>query len=346
MSNGFFAQMRVSNMPPDWGDKIPKNENLASDFSEWCTSILAVSPSFVRQKLQMFLEEDHGGGCATLIACSDLASASKSPQKQLAAKALACIVAKDDFVICGLQLMCEAFRLASDGHAKVFTDVQDGALIKKGQILLSALASPSQLLLAERVALNLSSHLSGITSFTANVVAKISAACAAAQTKQPDLLETRKTTPGLRVFEKYATRLGGARNHRHSLDTGAMLKENHLRTFGGVQQSLQKCLSGVPLLTKVEIEVSNLTELAAALNIGADVVMLDNFKKSEVEEAVSMRARLKSTVQFELSGNLDRKDLGQMCTLGVDFLSMGALIHQSTWVDMSMQLFLIESLST
>jgi nicotinate-nucleotide pyrophosphorylase (carboxylating) len=320
-------------VPQNYQPKLPKSEQHPHEFAHWCALSLGVSPGFVRNKINEFLVEDHGGGCATLIG---LSTGTKSPHPR---QAVACIVAKQDFVLCGLPLLAETFRLVSDGQAQFFADVADGDSVQSGQIMACIVASPSQLLLGERVALNLTSHLSGISTYTAQVVKKIKETCATKGLLKPTLLETRKTTPGLRAFEKYATRQGGARNHRHSLDTGAMLKENHLRAFGGIEASLEKSIACVPFLTKVEIEVSTLAELKMALQKGADVIMLDNFSAEDTRLAVQLRSEAMSKVAFELSGNLDRKNLAEICSLGVEFLSMGALVHQSTWVDMSLQLY-------
>ena len=330
-----------SSLPSHLQSLVPQRCLAPASFAHWCTHGLGVSPKSVRRKLETYLEEDHGGGCATLLSASASSQSSQTAQNSQNSQnlATACILAKEDFVLCGLPLIAEVFHLATDGAALVFSDFQDGALVKKGQMVVAVVGDSAALLLGERVALNLSSHLSGISTFTRRVQEKIASASLQLGVTAPVLLETRKTTPGLRIFEKYATRCGGARNHRHSLDTGAMLKENHLRMLGGVERALQMCRLGLPLLTKLEIEVSNLEELNTALNHKADVVMLDNFSEADVKEAVRIRGSLNSSAVFELSGNLDRKDLSVLCSLGVDFLSMGALIHQSQWVDMSLQLY-------
>jgi nicotinate-nucleotide pyrophosphorylase (carboxylating) len=259
---------------------------------------------------------------------------------------VAVIVAKEEFFLCGLHLMAETFRLTSDGAALVASDLSDGVRVKKGDVVLAAHGQPEALLLAERVALNLASRLSGVATTTAAVAGRLAAAAVKAGTVAPALLETRKTTPGLRALEKYATRTGGARNHRHGLDAGAMLKENHIRAAGDLRVALRALKERVPVLTKIEIEVTNLAEFDIALAEGADVVMLDNFAPADVREAVTRRdaravgpssgARLP---RLEVSGNLDTRDPAEIVSFGVDYVSMGALVHKAPWIDMSLQLY-------
>lgn len=310
---------------------LPRKERESSEFASWCASSLGLTPQWVRGCLQEWLEEDHGGGCVSLW--PGAAGAATRP-------ATAVILAKEDFRLSGLHLMLETFRLASDGAVAVFSDVEDGELVKKGSLVLAAKGRAGALLLAERVALNLASRLSGVTTLTSRFVASLQEAATKAGCSAPTLLETRKTTPGLRVFEKYATRMGGARNHRHGLDGGAMLKENHLRAAGDIRVALQALKRHTPILTKIEIEVSNLAEFEVALEEGADVIMLDNFQSADVVRAVAVRNARFASVKLEMSGNLDTRPVAEIVQSGVDFVSMGALVHKAPWVDMSLQLYL------
>ena len=301
-----------------------------SQFGNWATSELGVTAQFVRKLLEAFFVEDHGSGCVSVWGgVSELA-----PQS-----ATACIIAKEGFVLCGLNLMAEVFHMATDGVVSLYSDFKDGQKVAPGNVVLWAEGSPGALLLAERVALNLASALSGVSSRTNDTIFALQNAADQLKIPPPELLETRKTTPGLRLFEKYATRIGGARNHRHGLDSGAMLKENHLRAGGGIEACLGKLRSKVPVLTKIEVEVTNLEEFQQALEAGADVIMLDNFNAADIALAVDIKNNSGKQVYLEVSGNLDRRSPEEICNFRVDFVSMGALIHQARWVDMSMQMY-------
>lgn len=316
--------MDLTKVKPRCPFLMPKNELTQTDFINFCTLKLGVTPNRILKDILQWLEEDHGSGDPTLFAAMD-----KNQTVQFF------IVAKQDFTLSGLQIMQEAFYQASGGTTKLFSDFNDGDFVKKGSVVLGGLGTASSILLAERVALNLCSKISGISTKTKSILEDIRKYSA-----HISLLETRKTTPGLRIYEKYATRVAGARNHRHGLDTGAMLKENHLRSVGSIEESLDNLIKNIPILTKIEIEVTNLTEFAAALKKGADVIMLDNFSYKDVAQAVQQRNKINSNIKLELSGNLDEKNIEEISNLGVDYLSMGALIHKAIWVDMSLQLYL------
>lgn len=291
-------------------------------------SLFGVSPQRVFRDVDAWLEEDSGGG--------DVSLWSQSPD---APPMRVEIVAKQDFVLCGLPLMAAVFhRTHAAVPCRLESRFSDGANVKKGDVILSGIGDARCLLLGERVALNLAARLSGIASKSAAMLAIVESAAARAQARSPKLLETRKTTPGLRLYEKYATRLAGVRNHRHSLDTGLMLKENHLRSFGGIPDALFSAQKSVPLLTRLEVEVTNLSEFRQAVAGGADVIMLDNFAVDDIRIAVAERNQGSRKIELEVSGNLSEENIATYAGLGIDFLSSGALIHQATWVDMSLQL--------
>lgn len=317
----------------------PDRQRAPREFASWCTGSLGVTPGSVRARLQSFLEEDHGGGCVTVWA---------GLGTDASREAVAAIVAKEDFVLCGLPLMLETFRLAAGDNGPngdavtLWSAFEDGARVRKGDVVLWAQGPAAVLLLGERVALNLGSLLSGVSTYTRRVRDALEVEGARQDKKPPALLETRKTTPGLRLYEKYATRTGGARNHRHGLDAGAMLKENHLRAVGDIRVALGRLRENLPVLTRSEIEVTTLAECEAALEEGADVVMLDNFSAADVRAAVALRAERGSRCAFEVSGNLDARPPEELVSFGVDFVSMGALIHKATWIDMSLQLYFQE----
>jgi nicotinate-nucleotide pyrophosphorylase (carboxylating) len=288
-----------------------------------------VSPRRIEKDIDAWLEEDAGGGDV-----SQWTQTGRSPRMRME------IIAKQDFVVCGLSLMAAVFhRTHGEIPLKLFSSFRDGELVKKGDVVLGGEGDARCLLLGERVSLNLASRLSGIATKSKKMLTLVESAAAQAQCTPPELLETRKTTPGLRLYEKFATRIAGVRNHRHALDTGLMLKENHLRSFGGVSAALKTACAHRPALTKIEIEVTQLDEFREALAGGADVIMLDNFSLDDVRIAVGERARCGRQVALEVSGNLTEENIAAVAKLGVDALSSGALVHQATWVDMSLQLY-------
>jgi len=290
---------------------------------------LGVSPARVTRDIDAWLEEDFGGGDVSIWT-----------QRSAGRRMRMEIIAKQNFSLCGLFLMAAVFQ-RTHGSSSCFLSsaFTDGAAIQRGDVVLAGEGDAASMLLAERVALNLGARLSGITTKTRQMAARVSAAVAAEAVTAPTLLETRKTTPGLRIYEKYATRTGGARNHRHALDTGLMLKENHLRSFSGIAEALADARAKAPLLTRIEVEVSNLQEFDQALSGGADVIMLDNFSLTDIARAIELRRSSGRTVALEVSGNLTEENIAAVAKLGVDFVSSGAVIHQATWIDMSLQIY-------
>lgn len=310
--------------------QFPKKRVLPEDFIKFCHSTMGVTPGAIEAELQHWLNEDCGSGDAALMSLGNVATTVEMG-----------VFAKGDFVLAGLPLMCALFFLSGGKELELFSDLRDGEFVKKGQLILAGRGAPASFLLGERVSLNLASRLSGIATLTQKKIQELeSAAKNAGSNTYPQLLETRKTTPGLRRYEKYATRVGGARNHRHGLDAGAMLKENHLRSsLSSLADTVAELKKRVPMLCKVECEVTNLSEFDEALKGGADVIMLDNFSAQDVEKAVSLRSQQTHSVELEISGNLDAVDASILVKNKVDYISMGALIHQAQSVDMSLQLF-------
>ncbi len=304
---------------------LPEKESTSADFVSFCHTSLGVPPSRVLRDLQAWLDEDTGRGDVTL------ASGIWGRRE-----ATAVIVAKEDFVLAGLPVAAEVFRQASGSHVRLFSSFQDGAFVKKGDVVLVAKGAAAALLMAERTCLNFMCRVSGIATKTKSVV---DALVQAGSEGKPVVLETRKTTPGHRMYEKYATRVGGAQNHRHGLDAGAMLKENHLRSIGNIRDALRLLKKSIPILSGIEVEVTSLSEFRVALDEGADVIMLDNFSWQDVSTAVTERNAKRSSAKLEVSGNLDGDKARSLVQSGVDYASMGALIHKSVWVDMSLQLY-------
>ena len=298
--------------------KIEKNE-----FTDFCNLKLGVSPTKIRNDIERWLDEDHGSGDQSIIS-----GLSKTQKVKFF------IVAKQSFTLSCQLIMDHVFRIISENEVELYSQFRDGDTLQKGDIVLGGIGNAASVLLAERVALNLCAKMSGIATKTNHILTEIQRF-----NTNVYLLETRKTTPGLRLYEKYSVRLTGARNHRHGLDSGAMLKENHLRCIGNMQDALVSLKEKLPILTKSEVEVTNLEEFRSALGIGVDVIMLDNFSTDQVRIAVQERNQYNSNTKLELSGNLDEKNLEEIVKSGVDYMSMGALIHKAVWVDMSMQVY-------
>lgn len=290
---------------------------------------LGVAPGRFLRDVDSWLEEDFGSGDASVWTQNPVECRMKME-----------ILAKQDLTLCGLNFMAGVFqRTHSSSSCQLFSRFNDGDFVQKGQVILSGEGDAAAWLLGERVSLNLGARLSGVSSKTRQMKQVIEQAVRGKNLAAPTLLETRKTTPGIRLYEKYATRVGGARNHRHSLDTGLMLKENHLRSFGGISKALVQAKSTAAILTRVEVEVSNLDEFKEALEHGADVIMLDNFSLQNIRTAVELRQNSNRPIALEVSGNLTEDNIAEVAKLGVDFMSSGALIHQATWVDLSLQLY-------
>jgi nicotinate-nucleotide pyrophosphorylase (carboxylating) len=303
---------------------MPTNKIESRNFIEFCHMKLGLTPSRVIADMERWLEEDHGSGDPAIFS-------GFTENKTMRFF----IVAKQDFTLVCLPIMEQVFRQISQNEIEIYSQFKDGDDVKKGDVVFAGIGKAAGILLAERVALNFGAKMCGIATKTKKLLNEIKKINPNVQ-----LLETRKTTSGLRMYEKYAVRAAGARNHRHGLDTGAMLKENHLRSLMHIESAMDKLKNSLPILTKLEVEVTNLEEFQSALSRGADVIMLDNFSIENVRAAVDFRDQMNPNVKLELSGNLDEKELSEIANSGVDYLSMGALIHKALWVDMSLQMYL------
>jgi len=237
------------------------------------------------------------------------------------------IVAKEDLVIAGLNAAAAVFETLDPEVACLFM-ATDGDMVKTGTKVMQLEGSVRALLKGERLALNILQRLSGIATLTRACVDEL------AGTKVR-LVDTRKTTPGLRVLEKYAVRTGGAANHRMGLFDGVLIKDNHIAACGGIAQAVAKARAAVHHLVKIEIEVSNQDEVAQALEAGADVIMLDNMDLEAVRQAVTTIA---GRALVEVSGSVARENLRTLADTGVDIISMGSLTHSARAVDLSMRI--------
>jgi nicotinate-nucleotide pyrophosphorylase (carboxylating) len=237
----------------------------------------------------------------------------------------AVILAKEPGILAGLEIAKRVFRLV-DPQVQFAPKVEEGASVVAGQEVVQLKGSLRGILAAERLALNLLQRLSGIATLTRTYVEALRGTSA-------QLLDTRKTTPGLRALEKYAVRVGGGKNHRFGLFDGILIKENHIRGAGGIWAAIQRAKAGAPNHLKVEVEVRNLQELEEALAAGADLILLDNFPLEQIRVAVQ---RVGGKVPLEASGNMNLERARQAAEAGVDYISVGALTHSAKALDLSL----------
>jgi nicotinate-nucleotide pyrophosphorylase (carboxylating) len=240
------------------------------------------------------------------------------------ARTRARLLAKADGVIAGLAVAELAFR---ELDPEVCWDARtgDGQHVGKGELVVEVDGLAHAILSAERTALNFLQRMSGIATATHEMVQLVG--------NKTTILDTRKTVPGLRALDKYAVAVGGARNHRFGLFDGILIKENHIRAAGGIAKAVAGCRAGVPLLTKIEVEVTNFDELRQALDAGADVILLDNMSAAEMRQAAEITA---GRAQLEASGGITRENLLDVASSGVDFISSGALTHSVKALDISL----------
>ena len=236
------------------------------------------------------------------------------------------LLAKADGIIAGLQVFERVFKLLDEATETKF-EVKDGDTVTKGQFLGVITGDIRVLLSGERVALNYLQRMSGIATYT-NGVAKL---LAGTKTK---LLDTRKTSPNNRIFEKYAVRIGGGNNHRYNLTDGVLLKDNHIGAAGGVKQAVTMAKEYAPFVRKIEVEVENLSMVREAVEAGADIIMLDNMSHEDMREAMNI---IGGKALVEVSGNVTKENIAKITDLGVDFVSSGALTHSAPIMDISLK---------
>jgi nicotinate-nucleotide pyrophosphorylase (carboxylating) len=249
------------------------------------------------------------------------------------AQALATATAKQRLVTCGSEVFAKVFYTVDLG-LRVEELLADGTLVEPGTALYRVEGSAHSILLAERTALNFIQRMAGIASLTRRYVDRVPTG------SKTRIVDTRKTTPGLRVFERYAVRTGGAFNHRDSLGAGVMIKDNHIRAAGGMRAAVLKARGVAPHLHRIEVEVESLLQLDEALELQVDVVMLDNFEPSELEKAM---ATVNGSALVEVSGGITLERIETLCQMGVDIISVGALTHSAAAADISLSLELLGS---
>lgn len=236
------------------------------------------------------------------------------------------LICKEDGIICGLQVFARVFELLDDKTEIEFT-VKDGDAVKAGQLMAKVKGDIRVLLSGERTALNYLQRMSGIATYT-NSIAKL------LEGTGIQLLDTRKTTPNNRIFEKYAVRVGGGHNHRYNLTDGVLLKDNHIGAAGGVKQAIQMAKEYAPFVRKIEVEVENLDMVKEAVEAGADIIMLDNMSTEVMQEAIAI---IDHKAEIEISGNVTRENIERIKGLGVDYVSSGALTHSAPIMDISLK---------
>lgn len=261
------------------------------------------------------LKEDVGTGDITTNCCI--------PQEN---HSEAYFLAKEDGVICGINIAARVFRLTNE-RISLLTRMKDGDQVKKGDIIAEVVGPSRGILTGERVALNLMQRLSGTATATARAVSAV------AGTKAK-IADTRKSTPGLRVLEKYAVRVGGGHNHRFNLADGVLIKDNHIAAAGGIANAVKAARNAAPHVMKIEVETETLDEVRQALDAGADIIMLDNMSIKLMAEAVKL---IGGRALTEASGNMGEKDLASVAKTGVDFISIGALTHSVKSLDISLK---------
>ena len=236
------------------------------------------------------------------------------------------LICKQDGIIAGLPVFQRVFELL-DADTKFEFYCKDGDEVKNGQLMGKVIGDIRVLLSGERVALNYLQRMSGIATYTHSVASLLSGS----KTK---LLDTRKTTPNMRIFEKYAVRVGGGYNHRYNLSDGVLLKDNHIGAAGSVTKAVQMAKEYAPFVRKIEIEVENLDMVKEAVEAGADIIMLDNMSTEEMQEAIRI---IDVRAETECSGNVTKENIGRLTALGVDYISSGALTHSAPILDISLK---------
>ena len=257
------------------------------------------------------------------ITSEDVSTNSVMPHPQAGEVDLIC---KEDGIICGLQVFERVFTLL-DETTEVELFVKDGDEVKKGQLMAKVHGDIRTLLCGERTALNYLQRMSGIATYTHSVAALLKGS----KTK---LLDTRKTTPTNRIFEKYAVRIGGGNNHRYNLSDGVLLKDNHIGAAGGVKEAVTMAKEYAPFVRKIEVEVETLEMVKDAVEAGADIIMLDNMSHEQMQEAMHI---IDGKAEVEVSGNVTKENISRLTDLGVDFISSGALTHSAPILDISLK---------
>lgn len=265
--------------------------------------------------IRMALEED--------ITSEDVSTNAVMPTK---VQGTVDLIAKEDGVIAGMDVYARVFKLL-DEDTEIEMFCHDGDEVREGDLMAKVTGDIRVLLSGERVALNYLQRMSGIATYTRSVAKLL-------EGSGVTLLDTRKTTPNCRVFEKYAVRVGGGCNHRYNLSDGVLLKDNHIGAAGSITKAIQMAKAYAPFVRKIEIETETLEQVAEAVEAGADIIMLDNMTPEVMKQAVTL---IDGRAQTECSGNITKENIARICEIGVDFVSSGALTHSAPILDISMK---------
>ena len=267
------------------------------------------------QLIRMALQED--------ITSEDVSTNAVMPT---ATRGTVDLIAKEDGVVAGLEIYARVFKIL-DEKTEIDLHCKDGDEVKKGELMATVTGDIRVLLSGERVALNYLQRMSGIATYTRQVAKLL-------EGSNVTLLDTRKTTPNCRVFEKYAVRVGGGHNHRYNLSDGVLLKDNHIGAAGSVAKAVKMAKAYAPFVRKIEIEVETLEQVKEAVEAGADIIMLDNMTPEVMKQAVEL---IDGRAQTECSGNITKENIQKIREIGVDFVSSGALTHSAPILDISMK---------
>jgi nicotinate-nucleotide diphosphorylase (carboxylating) len=267
------------------------------------------------QLIRMALQED--------ITSEDVSTNAVMPTE---VKGTVDLIAKEDGIIAGLDVYARVFQML-DEKTEIDFKCKDGDEVKKGELMATLTGDIRVLLSGERVALNYLQRMSGIATYTRQVAKLL-------EGSKVTLLDTRKTTPNCRVFEKYAVRVGGGCNHRYNLSDGVLLKDNHIGAAGSITKAITMAKEYAPFVRKIEIEVETLEQVKEAVEAGADIIMLDNMTPEVMKQAVEL---IDGRAQTECSGNITKENIARIREIGVDFVSSGALTHSAPILDISMK---------
>ncbi len=236
------------------------------------------------------------------------------------------LIAKEEGIVCGLEVFYQAFKILDEG-AKFTCSHKDGDRVYKGDKIGIVECKAQAMLLAERTGLNFLQRMSGIATMTRYMVDALG-------DESVSLADTRKTAPGLRVFDKYSVEVGGGKNHRYNLSDMVMLKDNHIGVAGGIRQAVEKTRAKISFSKKIELEVESLDQVREALDVGCDIIMLDNMSIGQIREAVDF---IGGKALIEVSGNISPDNIGDYRGLGIDIISCGALTHSVKALDISLK---------
>ena len=241
-------------------------------------------------------------------------------------KSTAQLICKQDGVIAGLNIFERVFKLL-DENIKIDYNIEDGQNVKSGDNIGTITGDIRIILSGERTALNYLQHMSGIATYTKNMLKIL-------ESTNTKLLDTRKTTPCMRIFEKYAVKVGGGYNHRYNLSNAIMLKDNHISAVGGIKRAIEMAREYASHMQKIEVEVENLKMVKEAVECGADIIMLDNMSIEEIKKAIEI---IDKRAKIECSGNVSKENIKTLANLGIDYISSGALTHSAPILDISLK---------